>query len=187
MKVLVAYASRHGATQEIAERIAAVMTDAGLDAEARPVTEVELVDRYDAFVIGSAVYMFRWLRPAKHFLKANRAVLAERPVWLFSSGPLGTERFDDKGRDVLEVAAPRNLDRLRRQIQPRGEQVFYGARDPSAPAVGVIEALMKKSAPKEDGMPVGDFRDWTAIEAWAEEIAAALTADAPKRPVQASA
>ena len=104
MHVLVAYASRHGATQGIAERIAETLMAAGLDAEVRPASTVKDLRGYDAFVIGSAAYMGHWLKDAKGFVEHNRAVLAAKPVWLFSSGPLGTEPLDEEGRDQ-KVAA----------------------------------------------------------------------------------
>ena len=62
MKVLVAYATRHGATGGIAERIGSTLRQRGLDATVRPAAEVRDVDPYDAFVIGSAAYMFHLLK-----------------------------------------------------------------------------------------------------------------------------
>ena len=114
MRILVAYASRHGATQGIAERITEVLTASGHDAEARPVKDVADLAGYDAFVIGSAVYMFHWLKDMTRFLRRNGPLLADRPLWLFSSGPLGTEMTDAKGRDVLEARRPRRPSSSRR-------------------------------------------------------------------------
>ena len=175
MRVLVAYASRHGATAGIAERVAAGLRDAGMVAEARPVAQVSEVEAYDAFVIGAAAYMFHWLKEATRFVKRHRAVLRERPVWLFSSGPLGTDAVDDEGRDVLETTRPRAFDELHDLVDPRDERVFFGAWDPDAPPVGVGERLLRHM-PANDAMPAGDFRDWPAIDAWAAEIARELDA-----------
>jgi menaquinone-dependent protoporphyrinogen oxidase len=107
MHVLVAYASRHGATQGIAERIAETLQNAGLDAEARPAAVVKNVDEYDAFVIGSAAYMFHWLKDAAQLVRRNRAALARKPVWLFSSGPVGTSEIDAQGRNQREASVPK--------------------------------------------------------------------------------
>src|ERR1035437_1878635 len=90
MAVLVTYASKHDATQEIAERIAQTLAAAGKQAQVRPVSAAGDLAGYGAFVIGSAVYMGHWQKEAVEFVRRNRAVLAGRPVWLFSSGPLGT-------------------------------------------------------------------------------------------------
>ena len=176
MRVLVAYATRHGATAGIAERIAAALTAAGLSAEARPVEEVEHVEPYDAVVLGGAAYMFRWLKPALTFARRHRKELAARLVWLFSSGPLGTELVDKDGKNVLEASRPREFDELTKLLHPRGEQVFFGAYDPDAPPVGLGERLVQRMPAARAAVPAGDFRDWPAIDAWAAEIGTELTA-----------
>jgi menaquinone-dependent protoporphyrinogen oxidase len=173
MNVLVAYASRHGSTAEIARRIALGLRAAGLAAEARPAAEVREVGAYEAFVVGSAAYMFHWLRDATRFVKRHRAVLAQRPVWLFSSGPLGTDTVDERGTDVLVAARPKEFGELATLVHPRGTQVFFGAWDPVAPPIGVVEQLMRR-LPAKDAMPAGDFRDWAAIDRWAAAIAGEL-------------
>jgi len=174
MAVLVAYATRHGSTRGIAERIAERLRTDGLEAEARLVTDVHDAARYDAFVVGSAAYMFHWLGDAKAFVKRNRALLAERPTWLFSSGPTGTDTVDAEGRDLLEVTAPKEFAEFRDAIHPRGEQVFYGAIDPDAKPIGLAERLTAIMPLPADAIPKGDFRDWPAIDAWADTIAGAL-------------
>jgi menaquinone-dependent protoporphyrinogen IX oxidase len=90
MNVLVAYASKYGSTKEIAERIAQQLQDHGLQALARPVQDLDDLVDYDAFVVGSAVFGGHWMPEATEFVRNNRALLAHGPVWLFSSGPIGT-------------------------------------------------------------------------------------------------
>jgi menaquinone-dependent protoporphyrinogen oxidase len=170
MRVLVAYASKYGATQGIAERIGEVLRARGHDVDV--VRCKDLVDAtgfdatgFDAYVIGSAAYMFRWRKDARRFVRRNVDVLATRPVWLFSSGPVGTDRVDAKGNDVLAGAIPKEFAEFETAISPRGTQVFFGAFQ--------LEKLrgvdrMAKWAPAA-AMPVGDFRDWDAIEAWAAD------------------
>lgn len=177
MKVLVVYASRHGATVGIAERIAAGLGAAGLSAEARSVKDVRDVAGYEAFVIGSAVYMFHWLKEATAFVKRHRAVLAERPVWLFSSGPLGTDLVNEEGRDIVDASRPKEFDELQTLLRPHGVRVFFGAWDPDAPAVGIGERFLRLMPASRAAMPVGDFRDWPAIDAWTAEIASELRSD----------
>lgn len=180
MNVLVAYATRHGSTGGIAERIAAGLREAGLSAEARSVDDVRDIAPYDAFVIGGAAYMFHWLDGATRFVKKHRAVLAERPVWLFSSGPIGPDLVDKDGNDVLVTSRPKEWPELIAMVRPRGDRVFFGAWDPSAPPVGMAERFMHlMPASARNAMPAGDFRDWPAIDAWAAEIAG------PLRPVPA--
>ena len=171
MSILVAYASRHGSTRGIAERIAERLRANGLAADVHPAAEVRDAGRYDAFVVGGAAYMFHWLKDATTFVKRNRALLAERPTWLFSSGPVGTDTVDKQGRDVLETTVPKEFPELRDAIHPRGEKVFFGAVDPAARPVGLAERVVSLMPAGKDALPKGDFRDWPAIDAWADQIA----------------
>jgi menaquinone-dependent protoporphyrinogen oxidase len=150
----------------------------GLEVALRPADEAGAVERYDAFVVGSAAYMGGWLEAATHFVEQHRGLLASRPVWLFSSGPVGTERIDAKGRDVVEASVPREFARFATEIQPRDERVFFGAYDPEAEPVGLMErvgSFFTRMPAIRQALPAGDFRDWPAIESWAEAIARQLT------------
>ena len=175
MKVLVTSASRHGSTAGIAERISTRLRAAGLPTDVMAVSEVQDVDGYDAFVIGGAAYMLHWMKEVTAFVRHHRALLAADPVWLFSSGPLGTDLVDERGRDVLESSRPKEFDEIAAAVHPRGEQVFFGAWDPAAPSIGMAERLMKLVPAGKDALPAGDFRDWGAIDAWADEIARQLS------------
>lgn len=176
MKILVTYASRHGATRGIAERLAGTLRQHGLEATVRPVTEAGDVAAYDAVVIGSAAYMYHWLKDATEFVRRNHPSLASRPVWLFSSGPLGTETVDAEGKDIRAGAEPREFAEFREQIRPRDERVFFGAYDPDAKPIGFMERLTRAMPAARDAFPAGDFRDWAEIEAWAASIARELAA-----------
>jgi menaquinone-dependent protoporphyrinogen oxidase len=172
--VLVAYATRHGATGGIAERIGERLRAHGLEVDVRAAGGIRDASRYDAFVVGAAAYMFHWLRDATTFVERNRTTLDGRPTWLFSSGPVGTDTVDKDGRPVLEATVPKELPRLRELVHPRGEAVFYGAIDPAARAIGLAEHVMALMPAARNALPKGDFRDWPAIDAWADEIAATL-------------
>lgn len=181
MVVLVAFATRHGSTAGIAERIAGTLTREGVPARAMPVAEVRDVRAHEAVVLGSAAYLSHWLRDATTFARHNRVTLRERPVWLFSSGPLGTDPVDAEGRDLIEACRPVEFDQLVPLLRARGERVFFGARDPDARPVTLAEHVAALVPRTRTPLPAGDFRDWEAIEAWAREIAAVLTPD-PLRP-----
>jgi len=177
MKVLVAYASRHGATKGIAERIAQTLEPHGHDITLRPADQVSAAAGYDAFIIGSAAYAGHWLKEVREFVEKHRELLASRPVWLFSSGPIGTDMVDAKGRDVFVASRPAEFAEFAAAIRPRDQRVFFGAFDPDAKPIGLMERLgapfMRMPAVR-DAMPAGDFRDWPQIEAWAEDIAREL-------------
>jgi len=174
--VLVAYASRHGATQGIAERIAATLSDAGVPAEARPAASITSIAGYDAFVIGSAAYLFHWLKDASRFVQRNRTVLAARPVWLFSSGPIGTDAVDKEGRDQKVATIPKEIAGLVDTLHAREHRVFFGAYERDRAPIGLTERLVSLMPAARDGFPAGDFRDWPEIEAWATSIARELQA-----------
>jgi len=171
MQVLVAYASRHGATRGIAERVAERLRAAGIEAEAQQVDAVRSIDGYDAVVVGSAAYMFHWLKEATSFVRRNRAALAKKPVWLFSSGPLGTEPINAEGKDQKEAATPKELGELAASVGARGTQVFFGAYHRGQPAIGFAERFIALMPAAREGLPDGDFRDWPEIDGWALEIA----------------
>lgn len=185
MRVLVVYASRYGATQEIAERIAATLRRQSLDATVQSAKHADDPVGYDAAVIGSAAYYFHWMKAATEFVRRNRDALTSRPVWLFSSGPLGTEAKDAQGRDVRAATEPKEIAEFRETIRPRDHRVFFGALDPSK--LGFAHRLLMR-LPANRGnalFPVGDFRDWGDVEAWANRIAQALKASADDAPCRA--
>jgi menaquinone-dependent protoporphyrinogen oxidase len=174
MKVLIAYASRHGATRGIAEKIADTLRRHELDVSLQPVDAAADVATYDAFVIGAAAYYNRWMKEAARFVRDHRDLLADRPVWLFSSGPVGTDLVDDKGRNVLEAAEPKEFEEFVALIGPRADRVFFGAYDPDNPPTDLAERVVRMLPAIKKLLPTGDFRDWAEIEAWAEGIAAEL-------------
>lgn len=186
MHVLVAYASRHGATQGIAERIAETLRTAGIDAEAQPVASVKSPADYDAFIIGSAAYMFHWLKDAVELVRRNRGVLEGKPVWLFSSGPLGTEATDAKGRDQKVVTIPKEIPDLAGSVHAREHRVFFGAYERNRKHVGLTERFISAMPAAKKTLPEGDFRDWPEIEAWAAAIAGDLLTVLPSKAAAAS-
>jgi menaquinone-dependent protoporphyrinogen oxidase len=161
MRVLVAVASRHGATREIAEAVGRTLSEHGLDADVRTFDEVADLDPYEAFVLGSAVYMGRWLEPARDFVDTHGAELAERPTWLFSSGPIG-----DPPRPAESDAV--QIDETVAATGARGHRLFAGKLDKTRLGFGERAVALAFRAAE------GDFRDWGEIEAWAVEIAGSL-------------
>jgi menaquinone-dependent protoporphyrinogen oxidase len=116
--------------------------------------------------------MAHWLKEATEFVMRNRAVLASHPVWLFSSGPLGTETTDAQGRDVLVTAEPKEIGEFKVAINPRDHQVFFGGLDASKLTFG--HRMVRKMPAARTLFPEGDFRNWNDIGAWAISIALAL-------------
>jgi menaquinone-dependent protoporphyrinogen oxidase len=161
VRVLVTAASRHGSTAEIATTLAGNLVTCGLAAVAVPVDQRPDPGRFDAVVLGSAVYAGRWLEPARDYAAAQAGTLRERPVWLFSSGPIGEPPFPP---DEPHDAAP-----LMQLLSARGHAVFPGRLDKARLSFGERAMVTAMRA------PLGDFRDWGAIRTWAESIAAEVT------------
>jgi menaquinone-dependent protoporphyrinogen oxidase len=176
MRILVTHASRTGFTKGIAEFIGEKLRGRGMQVDILAVDSVRSPGDYDAFVIGSAVYMFHWLKEAKRFVSNNRDLLCTRPVWLFSSGPVGTKTTDARGRDLRDVSGPREIDELRETTKPRDHRVFFGALDHTrlTGAMGFTYRMARRSKAARESMPEGDFRDWKEIESWANTIAETL-------------
>jgi menaquinone-dependent protoporphyrinogen oxidase len=187
-KVLVVVASRHGATRGIADRIGGILRAGGIDASVVSPEGATNVAAADAFVIGSAVYMGSWLKEGIEFLERNASTLADRPVWLFSSGPLpGSTAARDASDPLTDALGPaegpgsggrKKVEELSAAIHPRGHRVFQGAFDPNDPPRAIAERLVRLMPASNDLLPPGDFREWDAIETWAHEIAAELHARA---------
>jgi menaquinone-dependent protoporphyrinogen oxidase len=173
MSILVAYASKHGATGEIAERIAESLRAAGQDAHARPVQEAGDLCDYEGFVVGSAVYSKHWLKVAAAFVRDNRDLLAQQPVWLFSSGPLGAQATDAQGVDLRTASEPKELPEFLEAIHPQEHRVFFGALVPGR--LSFAEWSLRKRLAKSASLPRGDFRNWAQIQEWAGGIAQELT------------
>ena len=184
-RVLVVYASRHGGTRGIAERIGDVLRTDGLEADVAPADHVAGVGGADAVVIGSGVYMGSWLKEGIDFIKRNEATLAELPLWLFSSGPIpGSSKDKGPSGDLLEDAlgpkdgpgsgGRKKIAEITSATNPRDHRVFLGAFDPEDPPKVMSERIVRMLPAARNMLPTGDFREWDAIEAWAHGIAASL-------------
>ncbi len=162
-KVLVAYASKHGSTAEIAKAVADEIRSAGHEVDCLEAGSADEVGGYDAVVIGSAVYIKRWRGDAKHFLRKQAKALAEKPFWVFSSGPTGDPADDDP-----EWLEPKRIMRKAEELGVRDHVVFGGRVPPEGG--GIAGKGMRSGIPEE----FQDRRDWDEIRAWARGIAAEL-------------
>lgn len=164
MNVQIAVASKHGSTQEIGEAIADGLRRRGATATVIDLDDLGYIVDVDGIVIGSAVYAGRWLREARRAIDTLGPALHSRPVWLFSSGPVGDEPQPE--------GDPADAAELVERLDARGHRTFAGKLDPSE--LGRVERAVVRVVHAE----AGDFRDWDAIDAYAGEIYEALVAEA---------
>ena len=161
MNVLVAYASKRGGTEGIAKAIGDAFADLGIHADVASVKRADPGSGYDAVVVGSALYMFRWRWAARSFVRRNTTVLKRLPVWLFSTGPLD----DSAVRD--EIPPVRGVTTLMNRVHARGHKTFGGRLLPTAK--GFPASAMAKTH-------AGDWRNWTQIREWVGTIGEELGA-----------
>jgi menaquinone-dependent protoporphyrinogen oxidase len=158
---LVAFASKHGATREIAGSIATQLRMDDVDVDMMDVSDVTNVSGYDAVILGSAVYMGKLLPEVREFVSKFEGDLATKPLWLFSSGPVGDDpKPVGEAEDVQDLAA---------KLHARGHTVFAGKLDKKG--LGLAEKLAVKIV----GASPGDYRDWESIEKWARDVANELS------------
>lgn len=158
MRVLIAYASKMGGTKGLAEMLGDEFARLGHEADVRPAGRVESITEYDAVIVGGALYILRWHADARRFVKRFHTHLAERPVWLFSSGPL------DESAGEGGIQPVRFVRKTITRIGARGHMTFGG-----------------RLTDESRGLPVGDWRDPNQVRGWAEQIDLTLTGSAHHR------
>jgi menaquinone-dependent protoporphyrinogen oxidase len=161
VRILIAVASRHGSTWEIAQGMADVLTSRGIWADVTHIEQVQDLTDYDGFIIGSAVYAGHWLNQALAFMYEHADELATRPIWLFSSGPLGMplRPYDGKAVDISAIA---------KLVRIKEHRIFAGKLKKRR--LNFAEKLITAAV----HAPQGDYRNWDEIQAWAGGIAETL-------------
>ena len=157
--ILVAYATRYGSTQQVAEAIAETLRESGLEVDLQPMRQVRTLAAYSAVVLGAPLYMFRWHKDARRFLSRHRKALTERPVAIFALGPT---HDDEKERQDSRAQLDKELAKSP-WLTPVALEVFGGKYDPAK-----LRFPVNLFAGKE---PASDIRDWTAIRAWTSNLA----------------
>lgn len=157
MKILLAVASKHGSTEQVAEVIAKVLGERGHEVTLSDPAQVESLDGYEAVVLGSAVYMTAWMDSAREFAKRFAHQITELPLWAFSVGLSGVPRGNAQD--------PARVGPMLLQIQPIDYRTFSGKLDPSD------LNLRERTIARLGGALEGDYRDFEEVSAWANSIA----------------
>jgi menaquinone-dependent protoporphyrinogen oxidase len=157
-QVLVAYATKHGSTREVAETISRILRERRLEVQLLPVAEVDSLASYDAVVLGAALYMGRLHVDARRLLDRHRQALAGVPVAVFAMGPKSLAEQDVAG---ARLQLERGLARFP-EVEPVSTAIFGGVVDPAR-----LRFPLNR-------LPASDARDWSAIRAWANEVASSI-------------
>jgi menaquinone-dependent protoporphyrinogen oxidase len=163
MRILIAYGTKRGATQGLAQMLAAAMEQRGAQVVTTAADDVRDLTGFDAVVVGGSLYMGRWHKDSVRMVKRLAEPLRQVPVWLFSSGPIGDEAAEHPDVPPVDKVAG-----LMERVGARGHMTFAGALAPDAS--GLIAAKMAQSMS-------GDWRDPEAIDAWAEQIVGSVQID----------
>jgi menaquinone-dependent protoporphyrinogen oxidase len=165
-KILIAYATRTGSTQEVAEAVAVTLRESGLEVDIQPMRNVRTLEGYGAVVLGAPLYMFHWHKDALSFLSRYREVLTDGlPVAIFASGPFA--KGDEKEWQEVHKQLDQELAKFA-WLKPIAVEIIGGKFDPAKLSfpLNLVPALKQ--------MPASDLRDWTTIRAWASNLAAKL-------------
>ncbi len=163
MRILVAYASMHGATGEIAQAIGEELRRTALETDVRVVDDVSDVRPYAAVILGSGIYSGHWRKEAVRFGKRHADELRKRPVWLFDSGPIDASADEGKTTPVPDATNTAALVSARQHVTFGGQ---FGPED--------VGKFTQKMIGMGDKSPYGDFRNFDRIRRWAQGIAGEL-------------
>ncbi|MTE14272.1 flavodoxin domain-containing protein [Nocardia aurantiaca] len=169
-RILVAYATRYGATREIADHLATTLRESGLEVDCRAMRELRTIDDYRGIILGAPFYYGRWPRPARRFLNRFGPVLAQRDIALFAIGQIDPSQSESDTRSQLD----RLLDRYA-WLAPFSVALFGGRWNPAA-LRGLDRWMLKLPGSPLHVLPASDLRNWDAISGWATDVAAALNA-----------
>ena len=167
--ILVAYATRYGSTQEVAEAVAATLRESGLEVDLQPMRQVRALAGYRAVVIGAPLYIGSLLKDARRFLSQHREALSERPVAVFALGPT---HADEQERQGARAQLDKELAKFP-GFAPVAVEVFGGKYDPATLRFPDTLAARLPASPLYN-QPASDARDWAAIRAWASDLAKKL-------------
>ena len=167
--ILVAYATRYGSTQEVAEQVAATLRERGLEVELKPARQVRTLEGYRAVVLGAPFYIGHWLKDAQRFLTRHQTALTERPVAVFTLGPTRAEELHSP-----EVRAQLDQELTKYPwLKPVAAELFGGKYDPAKLRFPDSLAAKLPASPLYN-QPASDARDWAAIRAWASDLVVRL-------------
>lgn len=163
-RVLVVYGTGTGCTAEIAERIGVTLIRRGAKVHVVSAKDAPDPAAYEAVIVGSGVRAGNWHAPVKEWVAKHARTLKGKPVAMFTA--CLTLGQDPTKTD--EVRAYTDTLISETGVTPIYLGLFAGLNDPKK------FSFVERTIMKMMKSPVGDFRDWAAIEAWAGKTADAF-------------
>jgi menaquinone-dependent protoporphyrinogen oxidase len=167
--ILVAYATRAGSTQEVAEEIAKNLRKSGLEVDVQPAKKVRSLDAYKAVVLGAPLYMFHWHKDALKFLARHQQMIEQRNLAIFALGPMNR---DEKEMKECREQLDKELEKFP-WLTPLEIELFVGRYAPEKLPFPMSLVTKMPATPLKDLAP-SDNRDWDAINSWASRLAQKL-------------
>ena len=161
MSILVTFGSKRGGTEGLAAMVADGLRQEGFTVDVVSARAAKNVDRYQAVIVGGALYAFRWHRHARRFVKRNTRQLRQRPTWFFASGPL------DDSASQEDIPPVKGVQALMDRVHARGHVTFGGRLTPDARGFPA-SAMAKKNS--------GDWRDPEQVRTWTHQVATQIRA-----------
>ena len=158
-RILIAYATQHGSTAEIAQAVGKELTASGFDVEIAEIKNITSLSGYNGIVIGAPLYMGGLMKDVSQFIGRFALELARLPVASFAVGLTPVSKAAGNVDHAMEC-----LHTSLSPIKPVGTILFAGKLDPAG--LGFIQRKMMELGK----VPAGDFRDWDLIAAWAREL-----------------
>jgi menaquinone-dependent protoporphyrinogen oxidase len=160
-KVLIAYGTASGSTEEVAQAIAEEARNTEIEVDVTSVETIKDISGYDGVIVGSAVRMFHIIPKTRRFLRQYRKALEKVPVAYFvvclamgEPTPENIEKANKYAEPMVKIKQPVSLGLFGGCIDHEKMTDFFGKS---------MRAL-----------PEQDHRDWDKIRAWGRETIAKL-------------
>ncbi len=170
---LVVYASTHGHTAKIADRMAQSMRAQGLEVDLRDVASAADVQsgRYDIVVVGASLHKGRHQRAIADWVGTRREALEQRPS-LFFSVSLSAAEDSDEARAATQHCidefcadtgwTPARTEPIAGCLQYREYDVFTRQ---------LMRLMMRTKGHPTDASQDYDYTDWDAVDQFGRDVA----------------
>jgi menaquinone-dependent protoporphyrinogen oxidase len=167
-EMLIAYVTRSGSTEDVAEAMGTTLEEAGVRVDVKPMVDVESIGEDTAVILGTALYVGHFPKEFHKFMIRFRRELENVHPWIFVLGP--TEQ-DPKHFASAEEQARKELKKYP-WLHAADVRVFGGCFDPRhLKLVFPFSLMWKLPGNPMRKMQVSDIRDWGWIRRWAGAIA----------------